>query len=104
MHRYRRWQMKKARRAGMRMADNLITVGYAGTGNKSHPDNWARVLKNLPGGTYEIYCHPAYPDETLRRWSVYNEERAQELAILRSKDLRDLARDANVEIVSFDAI
>ena len=104
MHRYRRWQMKKARRAGMRMADNLITVGYAGTGNKSHPDNWARVLKNLPAGTYEIYCHPAYPDETLRRFSVYNEERAQELAILRSKDLRDLARNEGVEIVSFDAI
>lgn len=104
VHRYRRWQMSRARAAGMRMADHLITVGYAGEGNKANPDNWIRMLKNLPGGTFEIYCHPAYPDDTLRRWSVYCEERAQELAILRSKDLREIARRAGVEIVSFDAI
>ena len=103
-HRYRRYQMRKARRAGMRMADRLITVGYAGNGNKSIYDNWVRVLTNLPAGTYEMYCHPAYPDETLRRWSVYCEERAQELAILRRKELREIAHGANVEIVSFDAI
>lgn len=103
-HRYRRLQMRKARRAGMRMADRLITVGYAGNGNKSIYDNWVRVLQNLPGGTSEMYCHPAYPDETLRRWSVYLEERERELAILRRKELREIAHDANVEIVSFDAI
>jgi chitin disaccharide deacetylase len=103
-HGYRRWQMRKARAAGMRMADKLVTIGYAGVGNKSNPDNWVRVLRNLPPGTYEIYCHPAYPDETLRRWSYYCDDRAQELAILRKKELCILARAANVEIVSFDAI
>jgi chitin disaccharide deacetylase len=103
-HRYRRWQMRKARAAGMRMADKLVTVGYAGVGNKSNPDNWGRILRNLPAGTYEVYCHPAYPDETLRRWSVYCAERARELAILRKKELCMLARDAGVEIISFDAI
>jgi predicted glycoside hydrolase/deacetylase ChbG (UPF0249 family) len=103
-HLYRRRQMRKARAAGMRMAEKLVTVGYAGLGNKSNPENWKRIFSNLPAGTYEIYCHPAYPDETLRRWSVYCQERAQELAILRQKDLRDLARDAGIQIISFDAI
>jgi predicted glycoside hydrolase/deacetylase ChbG (UPF0249 family) len=103
-HAFRRSQMRKARAAGMRMAEKLITVGYAGFGNKSNPENWRRILKNLPAGTYEIYCHPAYPDETLQRWSVYRQERAQELAILRQQALGDLARDAGIEIVSFDAI
>ena len=68
----------------MRLADNLVTVGYAGKGNKSNPENWFRILKNLPAGTYEIYCHPAYPDETLRRWSYYCDDRARELAMLRN--------------------
>jgi len=65
-HKYRGRQMQNARAAGMRMADRLVTVGYAGAGNKTNPDNWVRVLRNLPAGTYEIYCHPAYPDDTLR--------------------------------------
>jgi predicted glycoside hydrolase/deacetylase ChbG (UPF0249 family) len=103
-HCYRRYQMSKARAAGMRMADRLVTVGYAGTGNKASPDNWLRILQNLPPGTHEIYCHPAYPDETLRRWSYYCEDRAAELAILRRPDLREAAYKLGVEIVSFDAI
>jgi predicted glycoside hydrolase/deacetylase ChbG (UPF0249 family) len=103
-HRYRRYQMSKARIAGMRMADRLVTVGYAGTGNKAIPDNWLRILQNLPPGTHEIYCHPAYPDDTLRRWSYYYEDRAAELAILRRPDLREVAHKLGVELVSFDAI
>jgi predicted glycoside hydrolase/deacetylase ChbG (UPF0249 family) len=103
-HWYRRYQMSKARAVGMRMADRLVTVGYAETGNKAILDNWLRVLQNLPGGTYEIYCHPAYPDETLRRWSYYREDRAAELAILRRPELRDAAYKLGVEIISFDAI
>ena len=103
-HRYRRLQMERARAAGMRLADNLVTVGYAGIGNKTNPDNWLRILKNLPGGTYEIYCHPAYPDETLRRWSYYCDDRAQELAILRKQELCEAAREAGVQILNFHEI
>jgi predicted glycoside hydrolase/deacetylase ChbG (UPF0249 family) len=103
-HTYRRWQMRKARAAGMRMAERLVTVGYSGNGNKATPETWARILRNLPAGTYEIYCHPAYPDETLHRWSYYCEERLQELAILRNKELRKMAGDSGVEIISFDAV
>jgi predicted glycoside hydrolase/deacetylase ChbG (UPF0249 family) len=103
-HQYRKHQMGKARAAGMRMADKLVTVGYAANGNKTNRLNWSRVLQNLPTGTYEIYCHPAYPDETLRRWASYRDERAQELAILRRRDLCETAGKLGVDIVSFDAI
>lgn len=104
MHRYRRYQMHKARAAGMRMADHLVTIGYAGTGNKTNRENWLRVLQGLPGGTHEIYCHPAYPDDTLRRWSYYDADRKQELEILCQQELRQAASRAEVEIISFDAI
>jgi predicted glycoside hydrolase/deacetylase ChbG (UPF0249 family) len=96
--------MRKARGAGMRMADMLVTVGYAAHGNKTNRLNWARVLRNLPSGTYEIYCHPAYPDATLRRWASYRDDRAQELAILRNHDLRETAREFGVDIISFEAV
>jgi predicted glycoside hydrolase/deacetylase ChbG (UPF0249 family) len=104
MHRYRKWQMRRAQAAGMRMADMLITVGYAGTGDKSLYENWQRILRNLPDGTYEIYCHPAYPDETLRRWSYYYEERGRELEILRGGQLRQLATDLGIQLVPFHAL
>jgi predicted glycoside hydrolase/deacetylase ChbG (UPF0249 family) len=103
-HQYRRHQMRRAREAGMRMADNLVTVGYAGTGNKTDPRNWLRILRNLPPGTHEIYCHPAYPDATLCRWSYYRDERARELEMLSGAELPEAARKESVEIVSFDAI
>jgi predicted glycoside hydrolase/deacetylase ChbG (UPF0249 family) len=103
-HVYRKRQMRRARAAGMRMADSLVTVGYGGAGNKTRAENWTRILRHLPPGTHEIYCHPAYPDETLRRWSYYQEDRAQELAVLRTPALREEAARQNVELITFDAI
>jgi len=104
VHLYRRSQMRTARSVGMRMADRLVTVGYAGFGNKSNSENWRRILTNLPAGTYEIYCHPGYVDDTLRRWSIYCEDRERELTVLRKPELCETARACGVEIVSFDAI
>jgi predicted glycoside hydrolase/deacetylase ChbG (UPF0249 family) len=104
MHNYRKWQMRKAQAAGMRMADMLITVGYAGEGNKSEYHNWERILGNLPDGTYEIYCHPAYPDETLRRWSYYQDERRRELDILRGRQLQQLAANLGIQLIPFQVL
>jgi predicted glycoside hydrolase/deacetylase ChbG (UPF0249 family) len=85
------------------MADGLVTIGYAGTGNKTVLDNWVNVLRNLPVGTFEIYCHPGYPDEVLRRWSTaYSESRLAELAILGSPILKEVAEAENVELISFE--
>jgi predicted glycoside hydrolase/deacetylase ChbG (UPF0249 family) len=103
-HQYRRYQMAHARRAGMRMADDLITVGYAAVGNKANLKTWLCILRNLPPGTHEIYCHPAYPDETLRRWSYYQDDRAMELDVLRGESLRQEAKRLGVEIISFHSI
>jgi predicted glycoside hydrolase/deacetylase ChbG (UPF0249 family) len=103
-HGYRRYQMQKARRSGLCMADALITVGYAGTGNKTDPENWRRILRNIPEGTFEVYCHPAYPDQTLQQWAVYCEERKSELQILRGAWLPAEAAAAGVELINFHDI
>jgi predicted glycoside hydrolase/deacetylase ChbG (UPF0249 family) len=101
MHVYRRVQMRSARKGGMKLADRLVTVGYAGTGNKSNSGNWERILRNLPEGTYEIYCHPAHPDEVLQRWTAYCEPRRKELEILRSPALRRSATAQGIHLISF---
>jgi predicted glycoside hydrolase/deacetylase ChbG (UPF0249 family) len=103
-HVYRKRQMRRARTAGMRMADSLVTVGYGGVGNKTREENWIRILRHLPPGTHEVYCHPAHPDETLRRWSYYQEDRAAELAVLRGPVLRREAERLKVELIPFDAL
>ena len=84
------------------MADRLVTIGYAGTGNKTVTDNWVNMLHNLPTGTFEIFCHPGYPDSVLRRWATaYAEPRLAELSILRSPSLRKVAASENIELISF---
>jgi predicted glycoside hydrolase/deacetylase ChbG (UPF0249 family) len=101
-HLLRRVQMKRASRRGFRLADRLVTIGYAGTGNKTILDNWVNVLRNLPTGTFEILCHPGYPDAVLRRWSTrYAEPRLAELAILRIPLLREIAETEKIELISF---
>jgi predicted glycoside hydrolase/deacetylase ChbG (UPF0249 family) len=101
-HAYRRLQMRRAAKRGFRLADRLVTVGYAGTGNKTVPENWVNVIRNLPPGTSEIFCHPGYPDAILRRWSTrYAEPRLAELTILRTPALREVAEEEKVELITF---
>lgn len=100
-HLYRRLQMAVAKRTGFRIADRLITVGYAGRGSKALIQNWKTVLSNIPMGTYEIYCHPGYPDNTLRRYATYVDDRRKELEILSRPDLRLEADRNSVELISF---
>lgn len=100
-HHYRAFQMQRAKRAGMKMADRLITVGYSSFGDKTDFNNWKRILRNLPAGVSEIYCHPAYADDTLRTWSYYVEEREKELKIFSDSDLADYAEELGIQLISF---
>jgi chitin disaccharide deacetylase len=100
-HLYRRWQMQTLRRAGIACADRIVSVGHAGMGRKTVKENWERVFKNLPLGTYEMICHPAHPDATLRSYARYVDERQSEMMILRRPELRAAAAAAGVALISF---
>jgi len=101
VHAYRRFQMRRAAAAGLRMADRLVTIGYAGLGNKACRETWISVFQNLPQGTFEIYCHPAHPDEVLAKWASYVQPRAEELRILSDPALRSAASKSGVELIGF---
>jgi len=103
MHKLRKWQMNYAQRIGFKMADRLITVGYSSL-RKTEIQTWCNIFSNLPEGTFEIYCHPGYPDDTLRRYSYYVEERKKEYEIVSIPQIVHLAQKANIELVSFFSI
>lgn len=98
---YSRRTMRRARRAGMRMADRLISPGILDDANKDTREFWLALLDRLPEGVSEVYCHPGYPDETLAANATYVQERRKELEILRDPTLKDKARSRGVELVSF---
>ena len=96
-----RMMMRRARSAGMKMADRLITVGLLDGYRKYQKEFWLELFKNLPEGVSEIYCHPGYPDETLKQHARYVEERLEELKILKDTELVKYAEKAGVELISF---
>lgn len=105
VHNTMKWLlMRKARKAGMRMADRLITPSLLDGTRKFHREFWSELFHRLPGGTSEVYCHPGYPDETLRQHADYVDERLGELELLRDPALAEEAVRCGVELISFREI
>ena len=62
------------------------------------------ILKNLPEGTTELMCHPAYIDRDLIENSVYQAGRASEYTILTDPGLRALLIEHKIELINFQAL
>ena len=90
-----------ARRRGMRMADRLVSPAYLGANEKWVLDTWLYVIESLPAGTSEIYCHPGYVDDALRRRATYVDERELEVVVLTAPQLEGKVRAAGVTLASF---
>ncbi len=100
-HGLARLQMRRAERRGFRMAERLITPGYLDAGVKALKSTWVSLLAKLPVGTNEIYCHPGYPDDDLRRYATYVDQRAAEIEVLTSREVRDAILRNQVDLISF---
>lgn len=51
--------------------------------------------------TFEMMCHPAVVDDELRRISVYNDKRGEELNLLRSKSILDLLEQKKINLIRY---
>lgn len=96
--RLRTWQ---AQLQGFIHADSLISPGYVDNSDKCVRAFWEAIVRTLPPGTHEVYCHPAEPDDLLRANAIYVEQRATELEILTDPALASAFGDAGIELVSF---
>lgn len=104
-HGFARYEMAKARREGVRMCDRMLSIGYMSNSNKAMLDVWLQIIRNVPTGTNEIYCHPGYPDDRLRKYAaVIVDRRLQELDVMKSPVLREEIDRCNVELISFHDI
>jgi predicted glycoside hydrolase/deacetylase ChbG (UPF0249 family) len=97
------YRMRQARRCGMRMCDRLIAPGAWATGAvRVKLDFWLAVARRCPAGTNEIYCHPGYVDDDLRRYAkVIVDQREGELRVLTDPRLRRAFTDSGVTLISF---
>ena len=98
-HLFTRYMMWRARRQGAIMADRLLTTMRSG--NKADLSRWRQLLRNVPEGWSEVYCHPAYPDDELRRWATYVEPRRQEIEVMTSRETREEIVRQGIELKSF---
>lgn len=86
-------EMVVARRQGAVMADRVMTTSRMGY--KALQEYWSQLLRNVPEGWSEVYCHPGFPDELLRRYSTYVEPRRHEVDVMTSAEtLREIERSA----------
>jgi len=100
-HSYSRVLMKLANYYGFKMADRLITPAYADESRKFLLNTWLALIRYLPKGVNEIYCHPGYPDETLVKYAKYVYEREDEVKVLTSDILKYSIIENKVELISF---
>lgn len=65
------------------------------------PDAWNFALKNMPGGTYEIWCHPGFPERGFSETDPLSEQRNLELGILTDPQLTETIREAGIRLTNF---
>jgi len=93
-----RWAAPRLARAGLRHPDRMF--GLHQTGHVSEGYLLA-VLRDLPDGVNEIYCHPAVVDAEARRWRPPDYESEQELAALTSPRVRAALAQGGIERISY---
>lgn len=104
-HAIERWEMRYARKLGFKMADRLIQPDLLPRKlSLYHIDNWILMMKSLPEGISEIVTHPAYPDETLRKYAAYFQERDEERRALQSPLLREVIEEENIKLISYNGL
>ncbi|MGB9862611.1 MAG: carbohydrate deacetylase [Candidatus Saccharicenans sp.] len=99
-HFYSRSLMRLAKYWGFKMADRLISPAYADRSKKCLFSTWSALIEHLPEGTNEIYCHPGYPDEILRRYAKYVSER-EEVKVLTTHEIKYAIEENNIKLISF---
>jgi predicted glycoside hydrolase/deacetylase ChbG (UPF0249 family) len=92
-------EMRYARRRGALMADRLMSTSH--TGDKADQEKWAQLIRNVPDGWSEVYCHPAEPDDELAKWATYVEPRRREIEVLTSERTRLEVERSGVALRSF---
>jgi len=84
---------------------SIRTTGYLFGNLETHShwdhDSFLGVVENLPAGTSEISCHPAYCDAELRQISSFREAREEELKVFSNRRLHKTLSELGIELIRF---
>jgi predicted glycoside hydrolase/deacetylase ChbG (UPF0249 family) len=99
------WALTSPGAARPRTADHFAGVSLQGAPD---PATFARglhaFLDRLPPGTTELMVHPGRADPSLAAIDAYTSPREYELAVLRTPELSDRIRSAEIALVGFDVL
>jgi predicted glycoside hydrolase/deacetylase ChbG (UPF0249 family) len=65
------------------------------------PEAWNFTLRNMPSGTYEIWCHPGFPEAGFSETDRLSKQRVLEIKILTDPALGMNVRDAQIQLTPF---
>ena len=75
--------------------------GISLQGGKSFATRLLALIPRLPSGTSELMTHPGYADSSLAEHDGYTVEREKELAVLCSREFRELLDRYEITLTSF---
>src|SRR5262249_31384992 len=81
--------------------DEFLGTFYADGATR---ENLRALVESLQDGVSELMCHPGHPDDELRRFSDYSDEREREVQILCDPDVPNLLDRHGVVVIGFDRI
>jgi len=86
----------------LQLPDAGVTFHPSYSGNLSAlPTAWESTLQHLPTGSYEMWCHPGFLENGFSGTDSIAEQREVEIGILTNKNLRELARRREIQLISF---
>lgn len=68
------------------------------------PNAWCFAFENMPPGTYEIWCHPGFPEKGFSQTDPLYAQREVELALLTDPRLSEKIKLTGIELVNFKAL
>ena len=68
------------------------------------PEAWDFTVRNMPPGTYEIWCHPGFPEAGFSESDRLSKQRVLEIKILTDPALGMNVRDAQIQLTPFTAL
>jgi len=91
--------LEQIERDGTFFPDNFINPGKRTP--ETTPAFWIELLRRLPKGISEIYCHPALARDELRNCANDPEQRDADFRFFTSDTARRLLRDEGIELVGY---
>jgi predicted glycoside hydrolase/deacetylase ChbG (UPF0249 family) len=68
------------------------------------PEAWRFALNNMPEGTFEIWCHPGFPEPGFSKTDPLRDQRLVEVKMLGDSSLLATIRDSRIHLTTFQQL